>query len=320
LGSSLGLGFLSGINLYATVLTIGLGLRFGLLKLPIQLDGLNILSQPPILIIAGILYVIEFLADKIPWVDSMWDTIHTFIRPAGAALIGVVAIGDISPELEFMTILVFGGVGLSSHAAKAGTRLTINQSPEPISNIVISTFEDIFVIIGAWLFITHPIVGLTVVVLFIIAFFWLAPKLYRMLKFQFACIKGFILSLAPLSKSSSSDRIKRTIPNRFKDAVSDFKSLHSEIMCLNCFTGKNCKPGRYYSGILCVSGGMAVFLTKRFFRVRKYEFSLHNIEAQYKHRLFLSQMTFKFTDKQIRFYCTRNIRADLEALVYHLSD
>ena len=182
LGSILGLGFLSGLRLYSTVLAVGLGIRFGFFEPPPSLEDLRVLASTPILLIAGFVYVVEFVADKVPWIDSAWDAIHTFIRPLGAAIIAGTALGEVNPTVKVAVVLLCGFVALSSHSAKAGTRLAANHSPEPFSNIGLSLFEDGVVLGGAWLVLQHPIVALVLVVLLVALIVWLVPKLFRLFR------------------------------------------------------------------------------------------------------------------------------------------
>ncbi|HWR53387.1 MAG TPA: DUF4126 domain-containing protein, partial [Bryobacteraceae bacterium] len=130
LGTLAGLGLTAGLRLYATVLALGLGIRFGLIHLKPGLEHLSAFGNEWVLGIAGLAYSVEFLADKIPWVDSRWDSIHTFIRPLGAALIGATAFGDLSPAAALGAGLFTGSIALTGHSAKAGTRLVLNHSPE----------------------------------------------------------------------------------------------------------------------------------------------------------------------------------------------
>src|SRR5918912_161459 len=139
LGFALGTSFASGLNVYATVAAAGLFQRFGLVQLP---DSLQVLANPFVLGIAIALFVVEFIADKIPYVDSAWDAIHTFIRPPAAALISYSAFGQVPEEWKVTAALVAGGVALTSHGAKASTRAAANTSPEPVSNWVLSLAED----------------------------------------------------------------------------------------------------------------------------------------------------------------------------------
>ena len=182
LGTVLGIGLVSGINLYATVLALGLAFRFNLIALSPSLEGLDVLSEPVILWTAGILYTVEFFADKIPWVDSLWDVIHTFVRPLGAAVLAGVAVGTLDPVAEIALILLCGGVALSSHSSKAGTRILVNHSPEPFSNWALSLLEDMIAIGGVWLALAFPIVALVLVIVFVIAFIWFFPKLVRVVR------------------------------------------------------------------------------------------------------------------------------------------
>jgi hypothetical protein len=194
LGSAMGLAFVAGINLYATILSVGLGLRYGFIQLPPDLAALSILAHPYILWAAAIMYAVEFFADKVPWVDTLWDTVHTFIRPFGAAILGVTAIGSVDPAVEIAVFLLCGGVALSSHFTKAGTRLVVNQSPEPFSNIVLSVVEDFFAVIGSWLSVTHPLLMLVIVLAFFVCFGWLAPKIFRLIRVELLAVVALFRS------------------------------------------------------------------------------------------------------------------------------
>ncbi len=172
LGSTFGLSFLAGVRLYATILALGLGIRFGLFHLPAALHGLEVLAHPAVLILAGVAYLAEFVSDKIPWFDSLWDSVHTFIRPIGAALLGAAALGDMDPALRVGLAIVCGGIALTSHASKAATRVVANHSPEPFSNIALSLAGDVAAPAGVWVAMNHPVVALVAVIcaLVVIAF------------------------------------------------------------------------------------------------------------------------------------------------------
>ena len=161
LGRTLGLSFAAGINLYATVVVLGLASRFGWVDLPDQFQAFD---SNIVIGIAVVLYVVEFAADKIPWVDSAWDTVHTFIRPIGGALIAVAALGDASPTLDALMAVLGGSVAASTHLTKAGARAAVNASPEPVSNWVLSFAEDAFVVGLGSLAIAYPVAALVVVV------------------------------------------------------------------------------------------------------------------------------------------------------------
>jgi len=178
LGHALAFAVGAGINLYATVLIIGLAARFEWVDLPASLD---LLGSSWVIGGAAVLYLLEFLADKIPWVDSLWDGIHTLVRPVGAAVIAVAALGPASPGMEVAAALLGAAIGASTHAAKAGTRLAVNASPEPASNIAISLFEDGFVVGLVLLLITHPLLGLGLALAALIAVAVVLSVLLRVL-------------------------------------------------------------------------------------------------------------------------------------------
>ena len=152
--------FAAGINLYAAVAILGLAARFGWVQLPSQFDVFN---NDWIIGAALVMYVVEFIADKVPWVDSMWDSVHTAIRPIGGALIAMTAIGEASPAVEGAAALLGGTLAAGTHLTKAGTRAVANTSPEPFSNWALSFSEDIFVIGLAWMALQYPIAALAIV-------------------------------------------------------------------------------------------------------------------------------------------------------------
>ena len=182
LGSLLGIGFLSGIRLYSTVLAVGLGIRFGFLDLPAGLAHLDVLASTPVIAVAATVYTVEFVADKIPLVDSMWDAVHTFIRPVGAAIVGATAIGPVDPAISIAVALLCGFVALSGHGAKATTRVAVNHSPEPFTNAGISLAEDGLVLGGVWLALEHPLVSLGVVAVLVVLSVWLVWAFYSMVR------------------------------------------------------------------------------------------------------------------------------------------
>ena len=161
LGLALGAGFSSGLNLYATVATLGLLQRFGVLHLP---PGLQVLSHPWVLAVAITLYLLEFFADKIPYFDTFWDALHTFIRPPAAALLAFAAAGGATPEWRWGAALLAGGVALTSHGTKASARAAVNTTPEPFSNWFLSFGEDVLAVWLTWMATTHPVATAIIVV------------------------------------------------------------------------------------------------------------------------------------------------------------
>jgi hypothetical protein len=182
IGVALGLAALAGINLYLTVFVTGLAIHFHWIALSPEYQSLEILANPWIISIAGVLYFLEFLADKIPWVDSVWDAVHTVIRPIGGALLAIQLLGHPSPTYTVIVALLAGGTSLITHTAKAATRLTANTSPEPFSNIGLSLGEDVAVLGGLALIYHNPILALSIFAVAIAAFFYFAPKILRAMK------------------------------------------------------------------------------------------------------------------------------------------
>ena len=182
LGVALGLACLAGLNLYLTVFVTGLAIHFHWITLASNYQSLAVLGEPIVITIAGILYGIEFLADKIPWIDSAWDAVHTIIRPIGGALLAIQVLGHPNPVFVVIVGLLGGGTSLIAHTAKSATRLTTNASPEPFSNIALSIGEDVAVVGGLALIYHNPILALIVFTIAIAAFFYFAPKILRAMK------------------------------------------------------------------------------------------------------------------------------------------
>ena len=179
LALALGAAWGSGINLYATILTLGVLNLTGHVTLP---EALQVLSNPLVLAAAGLMYMVEFTADKIPGVDTGWDALHTFVRiPAGALLAagGISDIADIGPAAELAAALVGGGLAAGTHATKAGSRVLINTSPEPVSNWAASVGEDVVVFGGLLAALYHPLGFIVALSCFIVLMVWLLPRLWR---------------------------------------------------------------------------------------------------------------------------------------------
>jgi len=182
LSVALGLAALAGINLYLTVFVTGLAIHFHWIALAPAYQTLDVLGHPAIIIVSGVLYCLEFFADKIPWVDSIWDAVHTIIRPIGGALLAIQVLGHPNPTFTIIVALLAGGTSLVSHTAKATTRLVSNTSPEPFSNIALSVGEDAAVIGGLALIYHNPIVALSIFATAIVLFFYFAPRILRAAK------------------------------------------------------------------------------------------------------------------------------------------
>ena len=182
LGVALGLASLAGLNLYLTVFVTGLAIQQNWITLAPQYQQLAILAHPAILAISGVLYLLQFFADKVPWVDSLWDAVHTVIRPVGGAFLAIRVLGTPDPVFDVIAALLAGGVTLMTHGMKAGTRLVVNHSPEPFSNIALSVTEDIAVIGGLALIWRDPVLALIVFSVVLLAIGYFGPKLWRAVK------------------------------------------------------------------------------------------------------------------------------------------
>jgi hypothetical protein len=182
LALTLGVAWASGINLYATILMLGVMGAGGGIHLPPELQ---ILTHPLVIAAAAFMYMVEFFADKIPGVDSAWDAIHTFIRIPAGAVLAAGAIGPVDPSLQIAAGLIGGALSAGSHAAKASARLMINASPEPFSNWAASVLEDLMVIAGVYAALNHPYLLLAALIVFFALALWLLPKLFRALRAGF---------------------------------------------------------------------------------------------------------------------------------------
>jgi len=182
---TLGAGWASGINLYAAILMLGYLGTTGSMDLP---PDLQILSHPLVMLSAGVMYCIEFFADKVPGVDTAWDGLSTFIRIPAGAVLAAGAVGEAGTAAHLAAAIAGGTLAAGSHATKAGTRVLINTSPEPVSNWFASVGEDVAVIAGLWTALHYPVLFIVLLVMFILLMIWLLPKLWRGIRRVF----GFI--------------------------------------------------------------------------------------------------------------------------------
>ena len=179
LGRTLGFSFAAGINLYATVAILGLTSRYGWVALPEQY---RVFDNDIVIGAAIVLYLVEFVADKVPWVDSMWDAVHTVIRPIGGAVIAVTTLGEASPATEGLVALLGGSLAAGTHFTKAGTRAVANTSPEPFSNWILSLAEDAFVIGLGVVALKYPLIAALIVVVGVVLMIVFAAWIVRAVK------------------------------------------------------------------------------------------------------------------------------------------
>jgi hypothetical protein len=160
---------LSGWRLYFSLLAAGLAMRFNVIALPDQLAALDVLANPWVLGVAAIGFVAEFFADKIAWLDSAWDALHSVIRPLGGALLSLAIVDPGDPALQIVTFLLGGGAALLSHGVKASTRTVVNASPEPFSNVAVSAGEDVATLGVAALALSNPLIAAVIAVVMLLA-------------------------------------------------------------------------------------------------------------------------------------------------------
>lgn len=339
LGSTTGLGLVSGMNLYATVLTVGLGLRLGLIQLRPELHQLEILANPYILLAAGVIFLIEFLADKVKWIDSLWDAVHTLIRPIGAAVIGVIAVGEASPQAVIIA-LTCGGVALSGHSTKAGARLLANHSPEPFSNVALSLVEDVLVVGGTWVSLQYPSFMLVIVAVFMGVFLWFAPKALRLMRVEtvaimaifkklFTTIKNYILfrgrrlasansnlnftvgvgSSEALSATALAQELNDEMPVNYIYQVKDKLKLDGRQPRIKCVAGKGVRGLRHSIGYLNFTSHEIIFVSRRLFRFRTYKISRRNIDhVHFKRHLLLDRLSLRAEKRPHIFYFFKDVR------------
>ena len=194
LSLAMGTAWTSGINLYATVAALGIAGRSEMNHLP---PDLQVLTHPAVIAVACLMYVIEFFADKVPYVDGGWDILHTFIRVPAGAVLAARSIGDMNPALELATLLACGTEALAAHGTKATARLAINESPEPFSNWFASVTEDVAVLGSIWMIFNHPLLMLILILSFLALLVWLVPKLFRLAKRGFQVLRDRLRGIKP---------------------------------------------------------------------------------------------------------------------------
>ena len=267
LAVAFGLAALAGVNLYLTVFATGLAIHFHWITLAPQYQSLEVLGNPSIISIAGVLYFLEFFADKIPWVDSIWDAVHTVIRPFGGALLAIQVVGRPSPAFTVIVALLAGGTSLVAHTAKAATRLASNASPEPFSNIGLSLGEDAAVLGGLALVHFNPLLALTVFVIGISAFLYFAPKILHAMKAK--------IWLAWKKLNGPADRnapvhLPITLPDRLA-SIFDRENVQRETIAwtARCISGRSRRiPANRFGALVATreEPRKLVFVTRKFAR------------------------------------------------------
>jgi Domain of unknown function (DUF4126) len=296
-GTALGLAASSGVNLYLTVLIAGICVRMSWITgYP---PDLAVVAHDWVLSAAAALYFVEFCADKIPWVDSVWDTVHSIIRPLGGAYLAIHTLGVGDPVTATIAGLAAGTVTLSTHGTKASTRLVANHSPEPFSNILLSLAEDVFVAGFSWVTLHHPLIALAAVALFMAAFAFVMPKVFRMLVAQGLFVIGRVRSLL----------VGRTHPERLNDLERSLTLLHPRLeertlalvpvgevlrFVVPCVSGRLHSVGRSVRGVVFgTSAGNVWFVGLRNFRTIHKQISFRGHPVEVRRRLILDEVVIR---------------------------
>ena len=281
LGTALGLGFLSGIRLYLTTLAIGVAIRMQWLHLSDTYSGLEILADWRVLALSGTACLIEFFADKVPWIDSAWDSAHTFIRPIGAALLGAGAFAHTDPAIKAMRMILCGGIALTGHSAKSATRLAVNQSPEPFSNWALSLAGDAVVPVATWFTFQYPIATLCIVSVIVAVIWWGSPKIFRLMRVELTALSSAISAwfsgsvekaappqTLPGAPAEASEHL-RAIPLPLLEAIRA-KGYNTTGYGIHCAAAGGSRSVKSSIGYLfwTADGGKLVFAARRWFRYR----------------------------------------------------
>ncbi len=318
LGMALGLASLAGLNLYLTVFATGLAIQQHWIDVSQTHPDLAILAHPAILAISGTLYLLQFFADKVPWVDSLWDAVHTFIRPVGGAFLAIKVLGRPDPVFDVIAALLAGGATFATHSMKAGVRLVANHSPEPFSNIALSLGEDAAVIGGLILIKQDPVLALIVFSILLLCIAYFGPKLFRLAKVQAWLIwKKFT--------SPASDQLETELPAHLPHELDiAFHSVNFErdpiawaAPCIS--TSARGVPGNVFGHLVATNrvGPKLAFVAKRRWRHVAVELELDTYKVAHEPKFLSENVVLYSLEKKPKyiFLFPRSQRAVVKALV-----
>ena len=315
LAVALGLAALSGYSLYLTVFLTGLAVHFDWIHLAPQYASLSVLGNPAVIIVSGILFVIEFFVDKVPWVDSLWDAIHTVIRPIGGALLAIQALGHPAPVFDVIVGLIAGSVAFTAHSVKTGTRLMVNQSPEPFSNVAVSLGENVLVGAGFALLWSHPLIAFVILlVLFSVAFYFL-PRIWRTIRIRIWFIRQKMKQPARRSMVALSAKLPGGYERCFRRLVQPPQTIS---WAAPCITGKGLLIPRDQFGFLTATEqelNKLFFLVKGWFGAGKL-FEIEEFEPSLRQRFLYDELILSTPGKNDRYsFRFDRSQAGLAALV-----
>jgi Domain of unknown function (DUF4126) len=302
LSVALGLAALSGYSLYLTVFSTGLAIHLGWVHLAPQFESLSVLGDPGILIVSGLLFALEFLADKVPWVDSVWDAVHTVIRPIGGAFLATRALGHTTPVFEVVVALLGGAMSFASHSLKASTRLVVNGSPEPFSNIAVSTGENVFVVGAVALLWHYPVaVFLFLCLLFALTFYFL-PKIWRSISMNLWFISR---KLNQIPGTERIDQLPSKLSSRyetlFRGLTNNAPPIAWAVPCVSG-KGKYLEPNRF--GYLVASHeepSKVWFITKTMLGSASKMLEIEQFKVSLERRLLFEELNLYSLGKNRRF-------------------
>ncbi len=303
LSSVMGLSMTSGINLYATVAVVGLVTKFNMITgLPREFDAFD---NDLLIIVAIALYLCEFAADKIPGFDSLWDSVHTLIRPFGAALISLTVIGEADPSVEALAGLFGASLALATHTAKAGTRLIVNTSPEPFSNMAVSVAEDIGVVGFSVLVLSHPSISFVLALLFLILLIWFGPGLWRG---ALLILKAIPVKLFSIFTGEGRAEVRQGLPDHIEEPFDEELSKNERIrVSLLCHVRKVKGCGRNRKGYLILTDRRMFFAFRKLFRTRFKHWNLDELDkAKLQKRFLVDILGIKSEGKFLQFIFLKN--------------
>jgi len=321
LGIALGLASLAGLNLYLTVLVTGLAINQGWINIAQTHPDLAVLGHPAIVAVAGVLYLLEFFADKVPWVDSLWDTVHTLIRPVGGAFLAIQVLGQPDPVFDVITGLLAGSVSLMVHSVKAGTRLVANHSPEPFSNIALSVTEDVVVLGGLALIHADPVLSLIVFSIIILAIGIFGPVLFRAVRVN-AWL--FWKKLTSPAVDLLDTELPKTLPHELEIACHSANLLGEKIVWAVPCVGSSVRPlpSNLFGYLIATEGNpeQVVFVAKRSWRKAAQALDLARYKVAHEPKFLSENVVLYSLEKKPKylFFFARSQRPVVKAIVASL--
>jgi len=323
LGMALGLASLAGLNLYLTVFVTGLAIQQHWIDISQTHPDLAVLGHPAIIAISGALYLLQFFADKVPWVDSLWDTVHTVIRPVGGAFLAIRVLGTPDPVLDVIAALLAGSVTLMVHGVKAGTRLVANHSPEPFSNIALSVTEDVTVLGGLALIRHDPTLAFFVFSAVLLAIAYFGPKLFRAVK-----VNAWLLwkKLTSPAADQLETELPKTLPHELEIACHSANLLGEKIVwAVPCVSGSaRGIPANVFGYLLATEGDPArlAFVAKRAWRKTAQQLELATYKVAHEPKFLSENVVLYSLEKKPKFIFlfARSQRPVVKAVVASLQE